>query len=71
MSQVSDVPGAEQPEPPVDAAPTAPAVTGRRKSYGRYVLGKVAGAASSLAFVLVLGGLAFAMRRRSSAADRE
>jgi peptide/nickel transport system permease protein len=52
------------PEPPTEAAPAvaaaqASAATGRRKSYGRYVLGKVAGAASSLAFVLVLGFFLF------------
>ena len=55
---------AAEPEPPTEAAPAvaaaqASAATGRRKSYGRYVLGKVAGAASSLAFVLVLGFFLF------------
>ncbi len=55
---------AAEPEPPTEATPAvaaaqASAATGRRKSYGRYVLGKVAGAASSLAFVLVLGFFLF------------
>jgi peptide/nickel transport system permease protein len=53
-----------EPEPPTAAAPAqaaarASAVTGRRKSYARYVLGKLGGAASSLAFVLVLGFFLF------------
>jgi len=53
-----------QPQPATDSAPAqaaaqSTAAAGRRRSYGRFVLGKVAGAASSLAFVLVLGFFLF------------
>ena len=40
-------------------AATSQIVVGRRRSYGRYVLGKVVGAAGSLGFVLVLGFFLF------------
>jgi peptide/nickel transport system permease protein len=41
------------------AAVPAPVATGRRRSYGRYVLGKLLGSAGSLGFVLVLGFFLF------------
>ncbi len=55
---------AAAPEPatepaPAQAAAQSVAATGRRKSYGRYVLGKLAGAAGSFVFVLVLGFFLF------------
>jgi peptide/nickel transport system permease protein len=47
------------PEPAPVATAGKAVATGRRRSYGRYVAGKVAGAAGSLGFVLVLGFFLF------------
>jgi peptide/nickel transport system permease protein len=59
MTQAEPQPQPATESAPAQAAAQSAAATGRRKSYGRYVLGKVAGAASSLAFVLVLGFFLF------------
>lgn len=57
MTDLAEQPGAA--EPPVEPLPAVPPATGRRKSYGRYVLGKVGGALGSLGFVLVFGFFLF------------